>query len=865
MSTGHEFDHPKNQSSNLVSEMSHPLNKPLHEVQNETVKEIIDVSSVLPESENTDIGKGRSEPASNLEWSEIGTVEKEKKNIGKVLEDIDKVNTENGRSKSIWGKSAFLPPGNKKTAFHKNEDSSLLTERIRKRNKQNIEQISEFEKNNDLPNLDENLGEMEVKKQQKCMDENEVNYDGRVKGQPYDNGSDVFKMVEKIPSNVAETIAKYGIKSVIEGYTCLVARCPKLPRSRSKKGNSSQTYGSLYINATSGHFQCDECQRYGTWTALQLNVENIRAIKKPSKLDYLCMAEVRGASLLTQGADEAEIYMKEGIQLNQVDTNDLQLVLEKFECDNLSLSTLMKYNVRYHSEDDALLLPFYLPDETLISTKKLTCQSQDYSDSCDVLKEFISPIGKSHLFGWDQISKDDDSIILTASEFDAMAIAEATNYKALSLPMGTSSIPIQSLPALERFKKILLWFENDLLSWKAAKAFARKLNDSRCFVIRPSVDNPGPYRALQQGLSLKKIIKNAHQIIHESIVGYSHMKSEVYSELANLKLVAGTEWKRYTPLNNILKGHRRGELTVVTGPTGSGKTTFMSEYSLDLCESGVRTLWGSFEIPNVKLAKVMLTQFAKKNLSSHLDEFDFWSKRFEHLPLFFMTFHGHQAIQSVVDAMTHAVYVHDIEHIIVDNLQFMMGAMDADKFYVQDRIISSFRNFATTLNCHITVVIHPRKEKEEELSTASVFGSAKATQEADNILILQDRRKTNPRAGKYIQVVKNRFDGDLGKMLLKFDKESYTFANKELDSVMTKKLSRRQDPVVEEVREIGDDRSFQTRHSQDGNDTEQRRTNFPSDPEVKMFEYVSLNQLQDRDEQEMELAEDNDTAERLLY
>lgn len=40
-------------------------------------------------------------------------------------------------------------------------------------------------------------------------------------------------------------------------------------------------------------------------------------------------------------------------------------------------------------------------------------------------------------------------------------------------------------------------------------------------------------------------------------------------------------------LNKLLKGHRRGELTVFTGPTGSGKTTFISDYSLDLCMQGV--------------------------------------------------------------------------------------------------------------------------------------------------------------------------------------------------------------------------------------------------------------------------------------
>ena len=40
-------------------------------------------------------------------------------------------------------------------------------------------------------------------------------------------------------------------------------------------------------------------------------------------------------------------------------------------------------------------------------------------------------------------------------------------------------------------------------------------------------------------------------------------------------------------MSSILKGHRRGELTILTGQTGTGKTTLLSEMSLDLCSQGV--------------------------------------------------------------------------------------------------------------------------------------------------------------------------------------------------------------------------------------------------------------------------------------
>ena len=63
--------------------------------------------------------------------------------------------------------------------------------------------------------------------------------------------------------------------------------------------------------------------------------------------------------------------------------------------------------------------------------------------------------------------------------------------------------------------------------------------------------------------------------------------------------------------------------------------------------------------------------------------------------------------------MVHAAYVHDIRHVVLDNLQFMMGVSSGTKYYDrylhQDQLIAAFRNFATKNNCHVSLVIHPRK------------------------------------------------------------------------------------------------------------------------------------------------------------
>ncbi len=68
----------------------------------------------------------------------------------------------------------------------------------------------------------------------------------------------------------------------------------------------------------------------------------------------------------------------------------------------------------------------------------------------------------------------------------------------------------------------------------------------------------------------------------------------MYGEFSNREMVAGVKWRRFPQLTSSLKGHRSGELTVLTGPTGRGKTTLLAEMSLDLCLQGVRYAGGVY-------------------------------------------------------------------------------------------------------------------------------------------------------------------------------------------------------------------------------------------------------------------------------
>ncbi|XP_020486440.2 twinkle protein, mitochondrial [Labrus bergylta] len=562
-----------------------------------------------------------------------------------------------------------------------------------------------------------------------------------------------------------------------DGYSCL--HVPSVFVEPSERKDSF----SLFVDKTTGQFLCKDTLVEGSWEDLQDCLE----VMQKDEQDWLSPRVLLGYPESVEELEERERELREvrrvwssSVPFADLPEDEAQLIKIMFQITKISNATLKKFGVRLFKPTKSLVFPWFGgPDSSLKGVKLLSAQSSDAEKV--TYNEATMPKSSSYynLFGLPLVGRMDPEVVLTGSELDTLAVSQATGFPSVALPRGVSCLPPILLPYLEQFKRVTLWLGDDIRSWEASKIFSRKLGLRRCSLVRPGEGRPRPVEALALGKNFNNIIKSSIPAAHKSIVSFKQLREDVYGELMNTEQVAGVKWARFPELNRILKGHRKGELTVFTGPTGSGKTTFISEFTLDLSMQGVNTLWGSFEINNVRLAKIMLTQFAMQRLEENLEQYDFWADKFEELPLYFMTFHGQQNIKTVLDTMQHAVYLYDINHVIIDNLQFMMGQenLSVDKFAVQDHIIGAFRKFATNSSCHVTLIIHPRKEEDDrELQTASIFGSAKASQEADNVLILQEKKLVTCPGRRSLQVTKNRFDGDVGIFPLDFIKSSLTFS-----------------------------------------------------------------------------------------
>ncbi|VDN53560.1 unnamed protein product [Dracunculus medinensis] len=467
--------------------------------------------------------------------------------------------------------------------------------------------------------------------------------------------------------------------------------------------------------------------------------------------------------------------------------------------DHVSLDTLSRYHVRGHMDSfdrPALLYPRYRGPSSraripagLKVIRKFgdRLEKENYPQPDDNGKPLFSGI-----FGFNLVTASDRRVIITTNERDALAVFEATNgLLSLALPMG-ERLDTSILPYFEDFDTIYIWFP--YIHDHYAKDYAAYLNANRCFIVNRK---ERPIELLRNELrrEVNKAIREEAVLLRSK--GFRSMidvRSDLKSEIINSrsKLFGLAQWKRFDVLNKYMIGFRPSEMTVLTGGTGYGKTTFLCEYSLDLLSQGVRTLFCSFEMPDEKILKWMLVQYAAVPLYrvEHHPSVEMWLDRFERtkgdLVIMKIDEFRDKNITQISNAIRSQVIASGIQHLVIDNLQFLIGLATMnvektnalEKYNQQDRFVGLLRGIATDYGPHVTIVVHPRKtDSDTDLDIQHFGGSARVTQEADNVFAIQRRRDEDRKYRKFLYILKNRYgqkkvESDLIEMV--FQPSTYT-------------------------------------------------------------------------------------------
>ena len=204
----------------------------------------------------------------------------------------------------------------------------------------------------------------------------------------------------------------------------------------------------------------------------------------------------------------------------------------------------------------------------------------------------------------------------------------------------------------------------------------------------------------------------------------------------------------YNYLDKAIRGFILGEVTILSGLNGSGKSSWLNSVMLNIIQRGFKVACFSGELTDYNVIKWLAQSAAGKNYVYKVEGSDYsyevndaaYNKISEWLDEKFYLFnnnYGNNFSQVISDL--DEVVQKGAQFIVIDNLMALqISNLSGDKNEKQKQFILEVVDFAKKKNVHIVVVCHPRKESGMQtlLRKESIAGSSDLSNAVQNVAIV---------------------------------------------------------------------------------------------------------------------------------
>lgn len=331
-------------------------------------------------------------------------------------------------------------------------------------------------------------------------------------------------------------------------------------------------------------------------------------------------------------------------------------------------------------------------------------------------KHFAGAGSPPVLFGLHLHDPNAKTILIAEGEVDALSWSEAGVPNAFSVPTGANVDKTEkggwlwlSRGAFDASDKIILALDNDEAGQAAAEEIARRIGKHRVWTVTyPDGCKDANDVLLKHGPEkLEYMYQNASPWPVAGLYDTHHYEQAV------LELISrGEDTGLSTGLSNVDEIFRvgTGQLIVVTGIPGSGKSEFIDHVLVNLAEqSGWKAALCSFENSPPEHVRKLVEKRARATASKAQDLkacIDWVGKHF-----FFIRFDdGSPAtIEDILDKARVAVLRYGIRSLVVDPYNYIQRNTDVNEtLYVSDAL-TACRQFAAATECNVIFVAHPQK------------------------------------------------------------------------------------------------------------------------------------------------------------
>ena len=509
----------------------------------------------------------------------------------------------------------------------------------------------------------------------------------------------------------------------------VIAACPFCGRKK------------LYVNEDSGLFDCKhgECEVNGNiWklaTQLGMRIRDKPTLKGFTHVLMTGAQHPEDQLLNAKGYDPGRVA--DSVEkLFTSDHPDIAKIREYIDGRGFTEETIRHFglhaSISGQRKEPVLGIPYFEADKVpLVKFRRILP---------DAKPKYLRTKGsQSPLFNADAI-RNLRQVILVEGELDAISLWQLGFPGVASTSLGAKKdMPDEWKSLLENADDIILLYDDDNAGQTSAQRLATALGSYRCRIATWK-DCPGNevlcgmihdandlLQAIKSGSVdedtahdwCRATLKRAAPIQNTSVAHLKDFNDAIAAVFEAGKEGLGIRTSSFS-FNRLLKGWRPGEITVVTGHTGHGKTTWINNEAHSLAQRGVPVLTSAFEGGPETVAQDVLHRELRcplTSVKSALTREMAYDKllSFQDIPLYVINEYGDVPLRSVIDAIRYAVKRHGVQFVVLDHLHYMLHREKGmDERQAIDKTSRVLTDLAVKLNVHIALVCHPKGSVGED-------------------------------------------------------------------------------------------------------------------------------------------------------
>lgn len=397
---------------------------------------------------------------------------------------------------------------------------------------------------------------------------------------------------------------------------------------------------------------------------------------------------------------------------------------------------------------------------------------------------------KAGLFG-QHLFEPGPTLVITEGEIDAMSVSASftnTRIPAVSINNGAAAAKKALVPHLEwvtQFQKVVLCFDQDEHGVEAAEEIAGLLPPGKCFIAHlPCKDASDTLTDPDQGAeAIRNAIWNAKEWRPDGIL----TTESIWDRAVQLHDEAGDYYSLPWPeMSEATSGMRRGEIVMLTGGTGTGKSALMKEmlvhfrkvHGLKLGYMGLEenTKQTVLDIIAVHRSERLRKLFVP-DLSVYRPDFD---ELFGDDGIVVYDHFGSMSPENLLQRARYMIVAHELPFLFLDHISIAISGLQhgGDERQTIDYLVTQLRSLAEETQCGIACVSHlkrPQGKGHEEgapTSLSQLRGSGSLGQISDTVIGAERNQQAEDgqELVTTLRLLKCRFTGETGvRGQLQFD------------------------------------------------------------------------------------------------